>query len=329
MNLRILGASGLAISPLVLGTDNFANPTPPDESERILLMAIGKGINLIDTSNSYAQGESEIIIGNTLADSGLRKSVLIATKVFYPTGPLPEDQGLSRAAIFKACEASLKRLRTDYIDLYQMHRPDFGVPHEETLRALDDLVTQGKVRFIGSSTAPASHILDGLDISRKQGLVRYISEQPPYNLLDRRIENEVLPMCREQNLGVITWSPLAMGMLAGRYLDPASMPVDSRAVQRRGIYAERVTPSAIEAGNRFARMALDHGYDPARLALTWVKDQPGITAPIIGPKTVEQLENFLPVLNLDLSDEIRQLCDEMFPPGTSVADFHNTSGWMK
>ena len=329
MNYRILGASGLAISPLVLGTDNFANPTPERESREILYRAVDAGINLIDTSNSYAGGECESIIGRAVSDKGLRKKVLIATKVFYPTGPLPEDRGLSRAAIFKACEASLKRLRTDYIDLYQMHRPDFGVPHEETIRALDDLVHQGKVRFIGSSTAPVSHILEGLDISHKQGFIRYVSEQPPYNLLDRRIEKEVLPMCREQNLGVITWSPLAMGMLAGRYLDTSPLPVDSRAVQRRGIYEERVTPAAIEEGNRFARMAIGHGYDPARLALTWVKDQPGITAPIIGPKTVEQLENFLPVLNLDLTDEIRRLCDEMFPPGTAVADFHNTSGWMK
>jgi aryl-alcohol dehydrogenase-like predicted oxidoreductase len=329
MKYRNLGAHGPLVSPLVLGTDNFANPTSANESERIILSAIEAGINLIDTSNSYARGESERIIGKTLAESGLRNEIVLATKVFYPTGPLPDDRGLSRAAIFKACEDSLMRLRTDYIDLYQLHRPDFEVPHEETLRALDDLVRQGKVRFIGSSTAPADRILEGVRISEEQGLSRYVSEQPPYNLLDRRIENEVLPMCRKENIGVITWSPLAMGMLAGRYLDNSALPYDSRAVERKGIYAERVTPGAIAAGNRFARMAKDHGFDPAHLALVWVKEQPGITAAIIGPKTVRQLEILLPVLNMDLPDEIRRICDEMFPPGSAVADFHNTSGWTK
>jgi aryl-alcohol dehydrogenase-like predicted oxidoreductase len=327
MAYRKLGKTGYMISPLVLGTDNFMNPTPEEDCIRMVEFAIENGINLIDTSNSYAAGNAERIIGKAIKNNGLRGKILVATKVFYPTGPEAEDRGLSRNAILKACEDSLRRLDTDYIDLYQLHRPDFTVPQEETLETLDLLVKQGKVRFIGSSTAPAWRIIEGLKISRNNQWPQFVSEQPPYNLLDRRIENELVPLCIKEELGILCWSPMAMGMLAGRYLPEKQHPEDSRSVKRKGIYAERVTAGAIQAGNRFARFAMDSGYDPAQLSIAWVKEQPGITSAIIGPKSVEQLKHLIPVMEMSLPNDIQASLNEMFPPGTAVADFHNTSGW--
>ena len=263
MDYRTLGRTGLKVSPLALGTDNFANPTPEAESIRIINRALEAGINLIDTSNSYAAGESERIIGRALKENGWRDQVIIATKVFFPTGPGPNERGLSRRHIIKACEDSLRRLQTDHIDLYQTHRPDPEVSIEETLGALTDLVRQGKVRYIGSSTAPAWRVMEALMVSQVKGLAHFVSEQPPYNLLDRRIENELVPMCQAYGLGILPWSPLAMGMLAGRYADDAQPPPDSRASQRGGIYAERVSARAVEVGNQFVGLARQHGGDPA------------------------------------------------------------------
>ena len=329
MNYRTLGRTGLQVSPLCLGGDNFANPTPEADAIRLIQAALDGGINFIDTSNSYKNGDSERIIGQALAQSGRRGQVIIATKVHYPVGPGPNDRGNSRRHILAACEDSLRRLQTDYIDLYQTHRPDMEIPLDETLGALDDLVRQGKVRYIGSSTAPAWHVTEALWVSQRQHLARFVSEQSPYNLLDRRIENELIPMCQRHGLGVIPWSPLAMGMLAGRYADGAPPDADSRVVLRGGIYAERVTPRAVEVGNRFAQLARDSSLDPAQAAILWVKDQPGITAPIIGVRTLAQLENLLPVMEMKLSEELRAACDLLVPPGSAVANFFNSAPWMK
>jgi len=329
MEYRNLGRTGVKVSPLCLGTDNFANPTPEKESIRMLEAALDAGINFLDTSNIYAQGESERIIGRAFAKNGRRHQTIIATKVHYPVGPGPNEKGNSRLHIIKACEDSLRRLQTDYIDLYQTHRPSFDIPLDETLGAMTDLVRLGKVRYIGSSTAPAWKVLEGIKISEEKGLSRFISEQPPYNLLDRRIENELVPMCREHGLGIIPWSPLAMGMLAGRYTDGKAYPKKSRASLRGGIYAERVTPKAVATGNRFVHLARKYKISPAQLAILWIKEQPGITAPLIGPRTLEQLEHFIPVMEMSLSDNIRQACDNLVPPGSAVADFHNSAPWMK
>ncbi|WP_420644028.1 aldo/keto reductase [Candidatus Leptofilum sp.] len=329
MEYRRLGRSGVKIAPLCLGTDNFANPTPETEAKAILNRAIEAGINLIDTSNSYAQGESERIIGRTLKENGRRHQVLIATKVHYPTGPGPNDGGNGRRHIIQACEDSLKRLQTDYIDLYQLHRPDFEVPIEETLAALTDLVRAGKVRYVGSSTAPAWKVMEAIMVSELRGYVRFVSEQPPYNLLDRRIENELLPMCQTYGLGILPWSPLAMGVLAGRYADAANYPQASRAQLRGGIYAERVTARGIEVGNAFVKLAQEVGISAAQLAVLWVKDQLGVTAPLIGPRTLVQLEHLLPVLEMSLDDDVRTACDELVPPGSAAANFHNSAPWMK
>ncbi len=329
MEYRRLGRSGVKVAPLCLGTDNFANPTPEDESRAIIDRAIDAGINLIDTSNSYAQGESERIIGRALKENGRRQDVLIATKVHYPTGPGPNERGNGRLHLIQACEDSLRRLQTDHIDLYQLHRPDFEVPIEETLAALTDLVRAGKVRYIGSSTAPAWKVMEAIMVSELRGFVRFVSEQPPYNLLDRRIENELVPLCQAYGLGLLPWSPLAMGILAGRYADAANYPEASRAQLRGGIYAERVTARGIDVGNEFVKLAQEVGISPVQLAVLWVKDQPGVTAPLIGPRTLEQLEHYLPVLEMTLADEVRAACDALVPPGSAVANFHNSAPWMK
>lgn len=328
MRHRRLGHSGLLIAPLALGTFNFGRATPEDEAARILHAALDAGVNLVDTADSYHEGQSERIIGRILAHSGRRHEVILATKVHYPMGPVPNERGNSRLHVMRACEASLRRLQTDHIDLYQIHRPSPHIPIEETLRALDDLVRQGKVRAIGCSTHPAWQIMESLMVSRQRGFVRYVSEQPPYNLLDRRIENELVPLCQKHDLALLPWGPLGMGLLAGRY-DRDVLPPDSRAVQIGGIYAQRVTPRGIEIGRRFSALARDAGLRPAQLAILWNKDQPGVTAPIAGPRTLAQWQELLPVLDMTLSEELRAVCDRLVPPGSAVVDFHNTASWMK
>jgi 1-deoxyxylulose-5-phosphate synthase len=329
MDYRTLGRTGVKVSPLCLGTDNFGNPTAADEAILIIDRALEAGINLIDTSNSYANGESECIIGRALERNGLRQQVLIATKAHYPTGNGPNDRGNSRLHLIKACDDSLRRLKTDYIDLYQLHRPSFEIPVDETLGALTDLVRQGKVRYIGSSTAPAWKVTESLMVSTANGYARFVSEQAPYNLLDRRIENELIPLCQTYGLGILAWSPLAMGLLAGRYRENSAVPVDSRATLRGGIYAERISARAIQVGTKFVQLAQSLGLRAAQLAIVWVKDQPGITGALIGPRSLEQLEHFLPILEMKLDQKLQAACDQLVPPGSAVADFHNSSGWMK
>lgn len=326
MQYRALGSSGLRISTLVLGTDNFANPTPADECERIVATALDAGVNLIDTANSYAGGAAEEIVGAALRKLG-RDDVLVATKFHYPFGPGLHDRGNSRQAIFRACEGSLRRLGRDHIDLYQSHRPDMGVPLEETLGALDDLVRAGKVRYIGSSTAPAWHVATSVMTSARLGIARIVSEQSPYNLLDRRIENELVPACQAHGVGVMCWSPLAMGMLAGRYAQGRTD--DTRAALRGGIYAERVTDAGIRVGNAFAKLAREHELEPAQAAYAWVITQPGITAAIIGPKTAAQVESALPAAELTLPAALLEAADRLVAPGSVVASFFNSAPWMR
>lgn len=329
MDYRILGRSGIRVAPLALGTDNILNPTPEAEATAIIARAVDAGINLIDTSDSYSDGESERVIGKALKAENLRQRVILATKAHFPTGPGPNDGGNSRLHLMKACEDSLKRLQTDHIDLYQLHRPSPEIHLEETLGALTDLVRQGKVRYVGCSTHPAWMVMQALLLAELKGYARFTSEQPPYNLLDRRIENELVPLAQAHDLGLITWSPLAMGMLAGRYRDAKAPPSDSRARRRGGIYAERVTPRAVEAGNAFAEIAEAHGLDPARAAVAWVMSRPAVTAPIIGPRTLEQLEHLLPVLDMREDEAFLEACDALVPPGSAAADFHNSAAWMR
>ena len=256
--------------------------------------------------------------------------MILATKVHGKMGDGPNDAGNSRLHVLRACDDSLRRLQTDYIDLYQIHRPTAEIPIEETLSALTDLVRAGKVRYVGCSTHPAWMVMEALAASERRNYARYVTEQPPYNLLDRRIENELVPLCLRYGIGLLPWAPLAQGTLAGRYSTASEYPADSRAVRRAGsIYADRVTARGIEAAGRFAPLARARGLTPGQLALLWVKDQAGVTAPIFGPRTMEQLAELLPVLDMTLTGEDRAACDTINPPGSVIVDFHNTAGWMK
>jgi aryl-alcohol dehydrogenase-like predicted oxidoreductase len=275
----------------------------------------------------YNAGESERIVGQALKENGKREQIFLATKVYNRMGEGPNEWGGTRYHMLKACEDSLRRLQTDHIDLYQLHRPMAGVPQDETLRAFDDLVRQGKVLYIGASTHPAWKVMEALAISEKMNLARYVSEQPPYNLLDRRVENELIPLAQQYNLAILPWSPLAGGILAGRYAE--GIPEDSRAARWGGPMRDRVSDQGVEVARKVAALAKERGLTSAQMALLWVKDQPGVTSPIIGPRTLEQLNSFLPVMEMQLADEDRALFDELVHPGNAVADFHNSNEWMK
>jgi aryl-alcohol dehydrogenase-like predicted oxidoreductase len=243
-------------------------------------------------------------------------------------GELPNDEGGSRYHIIKACEDSLRRLQTDHIDLYQLHRPAFDIPQDETLRAFDDLVRSGKVRYIGSSTFPAWYLMEALATSERMNLARYISEQPPYNLLDRRIENELIPLCQKHGLAVIPWSPIGGGVLAGRYLDQDEPPAGSRAA-RASVFRQRINPRANQIAAQVADMAKERGMTSAQLALLWVKEQDGITAPITGPRTLAHLQGALEIADKTLDESDLAIFDQMVPPGNDVADYHDSSTWTK
>jgi aryl-alcohol dehydrogenase-like predicted oxidoreductase len=308
---------------------NFGGPTPEDEAIQIIDRALDAGINFVDTANIYNAGQSERVVGKALKENGQRDSVILATKVYFATGDGPNDQDLSRYHIIKACEDSLRRLQTDRIDLYQLHRPSADVPQEETLRALDDLVRAGKVLYIGASSFPAWKVMEGLAISQQNSWVRYISEQPPYNLLDRRIENELIPLARDYNLAILPWSPLAMGVLAGRYLPGEVAPSGSRLDRGHPLLAERITNSSREIGASMVALASERGMTAAQLSLLWCKDQPGVTSPIIGPRTMQHLEDAIPVLDMTLAEEDRSIFDELVHPGDAVSDFHLVVWWSK
>ncbi len=330
MEYRRLGRSGVLVSPICLGTMNFGGSTTEEDSFTIMQKAVDGGINFFDTANVYNKGDSERITGKFLKDNNLRDQVVLATKVFSRVGELPNDGGGTRYHIIKACEDSLQRLQTDHIDLYQLHRPPMAHPQEETLRALDDLIRAGKVRYAGCSTHPAWMVMEALSLSERYGLNRYISEQPPYNLLDRRIENELVPLCQKYDLAILPWSPLAMGILAGRYTQADKYPEGSRAkLWDNSMVKARVTQRGIDVGKAVSKMAQERGLTASQLTLLWTKDQPGITSPIIGPRTLAHLEDALGIVDKTLDDADRPLFDELVHPGTAVADFHNSNDWMK
>ena len=327
---RPFGRTGLRVSPICLGADNFANPTPESESIEIINCAIDGGINLIDTSNSYAAGESERIIGKALKENGRRDDVILATKAYYPVGNQGvNDRRTSRKHLFKACEDSLQRLQTDYIDLYQTHRVCDETDLEETLGALTDLRQQGKIRYAGSTTSPSWKIAQSSLMAEYRGFIRMVSEQLPYNLLDRRVENEILPVCEWAKLAVLVWSPLAMGMLAGRYNNSEPESFETPRYRRGGIYSQSISPKAVDASQDFVALAAELGMQPAHLAMLWIKDQPGVTAPLTGPRTLKQLEDTLTVMEMELSSEASKACDEITPPGSANANFLNSAPWSK
>jgi aryl-alcohol dehydrogenase-like predicted oxidoreductase len=326
VSARRFGRTGVEIAPLALGAMNFGIATPPDEAAAMLTRALDAGITLVDTADVY--GESEVVVGDVLARTGRRDDVLLATKVGLPRGDAPPDTWHRREHVVASCDQSLRNLRSDRIDLYQLHRPSPVVPIEETLSVLADLVDAGKVRWIGTSTFASWMVADALALARERGLPAVVSEQPPYNLLDRRVENELLPMCEHHDVAVLPWSPLAAGVLAGRYSSVDAVPDDSRAA-RVPMTRDRMNERALHVARAVGALAGERGLTSSQLALLWVKDQPGVTAPIIGPRTLAQLDDALGVLDRTLDDDARAACDALVHPGNAVSDFYSTAYWMR
>src|SRR5881392_2599696 len=321
MEYRNLGRTGVKVSPLCLGAMMFGawGNRDHDDSIRIIHAALDAGINFIDTADVYSQGESEEIVGKALA-GGRRDDVILATKFHGVMGEDPNQQGSSRRWIIKEVEDSLRRLNTDWIDLYQVHRPRTDTDVEETLLALSDLVHQGKVRYIGSSTFPASQIVEAQWVARDRHLQRFVCEQPPYSLLVRAIEADVLPTCLRHGMGVIPWSPLAGGWLSGRYRKDGNVPESRRAqlVPQRYDMSLPGNQRKLEAADALARLADDAGITLIELALAFVIRHPAVTAAIIGPRTMEHLESQLTAADVQLTDEVLDRIDEIVPPGMNV-----------
>src|SRR4051812_36209394 len=321
MQQRTLARTGVHVTPLCLGAMMFGAWGEPDHDEgiRIIHRALDAGINFIDTADVYSRGESEEIVGKALA-GGRRDNVVLATKFHGTMGDDANEAGNSRRWVIREVEASLKRLQTDWIDLYQVHRWDPWTDHEETLGALSDLVAQGKVRYIGSSTYPAAQIVKAQHVARERNLQRYVTEQPPYSLLVRHIENDVLPTALEYGMGVIPWSPLAGGWLSGKWRKGADTPESTRAQRIPGRFDMSLPANQrkLDAAEALAQLAEESGMSLIHLGLAFVINHPAVTAAIIGPRTLEQLESQLGAADLTLSDAVLDRIDEIVPPGTTV-----------
>lgn len=328
MEYRSLGRTGIKVTPLCLGCMNFGGKTSPQDSYAIIDRAIDAGINFLDTANVYSRGRSEEVTGEALQRNGKRDKIILATKVHGPMDDNdPNARGNSRRHILEQCEASLRRLQTDYVDLYQIHRPQPDIPIDETLQALDDLIRAGKVRYIGTSTFAAWQLVESLWVARELGLNRFVCEQPPYNILDRRIERELLPMAQTYGFGTIPWSPLAGGLLTGKYERGAQPPAGARFVdyQENPIHRRRFIDAAFDAVDRLRPVAEDKGYTLSQLAIAWCVRQPGVTSPIIGPRTMKHLEDNLAALDVEVTDEDKARIDEVVPPGRVVSPFYEAN----
>ncbi|QBI56490.1 aldo/keto reductase [Streptomonospora litoralis] len=312
MQYRTLGRTGIRVSPYALGALMFAtsvgNPDP-DDSARIIHRALDAGINFIDTADVY--GDSEEVVGRAL--KGRRDDVVLATKVSLPMGEGPNQRGASRRWITKAVEDSLRRLETDYIDVYQLQRPDPDTDVEETLSVLSDLIRSGKVRAIGSSTTPASDIVEAQWAAERRGLERFRTEQPPYSLLNRGIERDVLPVAQQYGVGTLVWGPLGQGILTGRVRRGRSSDL------RRAAFVRHVSDERrIDAVERLISLAEEAGMPLTHLAMAFTTAHPGVTSAIVGPRTMEHLEDLLAGAEVSLSDDILDRIDAIVPPGTDV-----------
>ncbi len=325
MDYRSLGRTGVKVSPICLGAMMFGGKTTPEDSYAIIDKAIDSGINFIDTANVYAgRGHSEEVVGEALKRRGRRDSIVLATKVHGQMGAEdPNMQGNSRRHIIQQCEASLRRLQTDWIDLYQIHRPQSDIPIDETLRALDDLVRAGKVRYIGSSTFGAWQLVESLYVAKELGLNRFICEQPPYNLVDRRIERELIPMAQTHGFALIPWSPLAGGLLTGKYRRGEPLPEGARFSDSGSRFASRrLNDRVYDVVEALQPLAEEKGCTLSQLALAWVVQQPGVTSAIIGPRTMEQFDDNIGALTVTITDEDRKRIDRIIRRGDNVAPFY-------
>lgn len=324
-----LGRTSIEVEPFCFGTMNLGSATPDDESARMIRYALAEGVRFFNLSDFEYEGRSETILGRVLSSLGERDEVTLCVEISGPDMGVPHDPDLSPEYIFRACEAALRRLRTDYIDIYTIPRPSNRIPIAETLGALTELVQAGKVRAVATSTYPAWRVMEALAVADRESLERVDVDASPYNLLDRRLENEFVPFALAHDVSVLAWAPLAQGMLAGRYVSPAGYPVDSRAARIGRIYQERITPHGIRLGTRFAELAAEVGMTPAQLALTWVRAQPAVAAPVVGPRTQAQLEELLAARELTYPDSLDGELDALNPPGTAAVDFYNSAPWMQ
>ena len=320
MDLHNLGRTGIKVSPLCLGAMMFGAWGNPDhdESVRIIHRALDEGINFIDTADVYSQGESEVIVGKALSTVE-RSKVVLATKVHSPMGDDPNSQGNSRRWIIAECDNSLRRLGTDYIDLYQIHRPDEGVDIDETLGALSDLVHQGKIRLFGSSTFPAEQIVEAQWVAERRGRERFRTEQPPYSILVRGIERDVLPVAQPYGMGVLPWSPLAGGWLSGRFgIGKENTSNRASRIPNRYDLTLPENQRKLEVVTELDLVAKEAGLTMIEMALAFVLEHPAISAAIIGPRTMEQLESQLNAPNIRLDESVLDRIDEIVPPGTNI-----------
>jgi aryl-alcohol dehydrogenase-like predicted oxidoreductase len=328
MELRTLGRTGIRVSPLCLGAMMFGAWGNPDHDDcvRIVHSALGAGINFVDTADVYSGGESEEIVAKALA-GGRRDGVVLATKVHGAMGADPNMSGNSRRWIMREVESSLRRLRTDWIDLYQIHRPDPTCDIDETLGALTDLVHQGKVRAIGCSTFPADLIVESHWVAERRGRERFACEQPPYSIVARGIERAVLPACSRHGMGVIAWSPLNGGWLTGRYRKDAPLPPGGRAsrMPERFSASRPEVAAKLDVVESLVALADEVGIPLTHLALAFVLTHPAVTAAIIGPRTMEHLTGTLGAPAVALSDEVLDRIDAIVAPGTTVDP--SDEGW--
>jgi aryl-alcohol dehydrogenase-like predicted oxidoreductase len=322
MEYRILGRTGVQVSRLCLGAMMFGPWGDPDHDNgiRTIHRALDAGINFIDTADVYSHGESEEILAKALA-GGRRDDIVLATKFHGAMGEDPNQQGSSRRWIIREVENSLRRLNTDWIDLYQVHRPRTDTDIEETLSALSDLVHQGKVRYIGSSTFPASQIVEAQWIARERNLQRFVTEQPPYSILVRHIEADILPTCARHGMGVLTYSPLAGGWLSGRWRKDAELPTPSPARQRLAARYDLSLPvnqRKLEAADALSGVADQAGLSLIEMGIAFVLNHPAVTSAIIGPRTLEQLESQLPAADVKLTADVLDRIDAIVTPGTLI-----------
>jgi aryl-alcohol dehydrogenase-like predicted oxidoreductase len=328
MDHRSLGGTGVEVSPLCLGAMMFGAWGNPDheDSIRIIHAALDAGINFVDTADVYSGGESEEIVGKALA--GRRDDVVLATKFHGSTGDDPNRRGNSRRWIVKEVESSLTRLKTDWIDLYQVHRPEPDTDIEETLGALSDLVHQGKIRYLGSSTFSSSRVVEAQWAARERNLERFVCEQPPYSLLVRGIEGDLLPTVRRHGMGVIPWSPLAGGWLSGKWRKGRDAPSSTRAQRLPARYDLSIPANQrkLDAVEELTLLAEQSGISLIHLALAFVIRHPAVTAAIIGPRTMEQLESQLGAVEVELSDDVLDRIDEIVAPGTNFSQAD--AGWQ-
>jgi aryl-alcohol dehydrogenase-like predicted oxidoreductase len=329
MKYQRVGQSGLTVSRLVLGSQFFGGSTEEDEAHDLMAAALDVGINFFDTSNMYQEGASEIVMGDGLKKLGVRDQVVLATKVYYRMGPGLNDFGAGRLHILQELENSLRRLKTDHLDLYYLHRPDFETPLDETIEVMDQCVRDGKVRHWGTSTFPSWRMAEAHWRAERRGWIGPIGEQAPYNILDRRVETERLPFLRAHGWGLMTWSSIAGGLLSGKY-DVDAMdnpPPGSRLAVYNERWKTRVGPRTLHVAKDIANLAAESGVTPVQFATAWQLHQDPVTAAVIGPRDRQQLDEYVAAVDVEMGQDLLAEVDRLAPPGTAVADFHDTADW--